>query len=67
MIFQIHKVLTSPDGSDRKSYSVSIQIKESGEWSGEKNLIGSVCASEQEFKEQVERCIRDLRKLKFPK
>jgi hypothetical protein len=66
MIFKLHKINVAPAGTGLKDYQVSIQLAEHGTDADGRILLASSCRSKDDLDYQIERCIRDLRKLRFP-
>ena len=66
MIFKLTKINTAPEKSGLISYEVNIQVAQHFSRNGERLLLGSSCQSQEELNEQVDRLIRELKKLKFP-
>ena len=67
MIFTLHKINVAPAGTGLKDYQVSIQLADHGTDADGRKLLASSCRTQDELYHQIERCIRDLRKLRFPK
>lgn len=66
MLFKLAKRNTAPLGSTFKIHHVCIQVCDPVK-EDDKFLIGSWCQTPQEFNEQIEECIRSLRRLQKTK
>lgn len=67
MIFKLHKTNMAPPESGLKDLQVQIQVKEHGSDASGGIYLGSSCRSKDELEHQIQRCIQDLKKLRFPK
>ena len=67
MIFKLHKINVAPPKTGLKDYQVQIQIREHGSDASGGIYLGSTCRSQEELDYQIQRCIKDLKSLRFPK
>jgi hypothetical protein len=67
MLFKLHEINIAPRETGKKVYEVNIQIAMCSHDSEGRTFIGSSCVSADELDSQIDRCISELKKLRFPR